>query len=80
MSQIASFSSVEQQINSNAKLDALLTSVTISQASGLVGRNVVTDDGSISGEIASIRITSTGAQAKLVDGRSVTLGPGVTVS
>ncbi|MGH1418897.1 MAG: flagellar hook assembly protein FlgD [Hyphomicrobiaceae bacterium] len=80
MSQIASFSAVEQQINSNTKLDALLTSMTITQASGLVGRNVSTDDGSISGSIASIRITSNGAEARLENGKSVTLGPGVTVS
>lgn len=80
MSQIASFSAVEQQINSNAKLDALLTSMTITQASGLVGRNVATNDGSVSGEITSIRITSNGAEAKLLNGGSVALGPGVTVS
>ncbi len=79
MSQIASFSAVEQQINSNTKLDALLTSMTISQASGLVGRNVSTNDGSITGEIASIRITSNGAEARLQNGQSVALGPGVTV-
>ncbi len=80
MSQIASFSAVEQQINANQKLDALLTSMTISQASGLVGRSITSGDGLVSGEIASIRITSDGAQATLQNGKTVTLGAGVTVS
>lgn len=80
MSQIASFSSVEQQINANKKLDALLTSMTISQAGGLIGRNVTSADGSDSGEIASIRISSDGAEATLQNGQTVALGPGVSVS
>jgi flagellar basal-body rod modification protein FlgD len=80
MSQLASFSSVEQAVKTNTKLDALLTSMALTQAEGMIGRVVTSADGSVSGQVSAIRITADGAVARLSDGRELALGAGVTVS
>lgn len=80
MSQLASFSNVEQSIKMNAKLDALMTSVNLSQADGMIGRTITSSDGSVSGTIAAVRVTSDGLVAHLADGRELAIGPGITIS
>ena len=80
VSQLASFSAVEQQINANSKLDALLTEASLSQGASIIGRTVTSADGATSGQVASVQITSTGATAVLADGNTVDLGAGVTIS
>lgn len=84
MSQLAQISSVEQAVQTNTKLDTLLSSNALSQAESLIGRTVkFVADGSTeatTGTIASVSIISGGAVANLSDGTSVFLGPGVTIS
>ena len=80
MSQLASFSQVEQQVASNAKLDALLAANALHTADLALGRTVTSADGAISGTVASVQITSDGPVARLADGRTLALGAGVTVS
>ena len=80
VSQLASFSSVEQQVNANSKLDSLLTETSISQAGALIGKTVTSSDGKISGQVASVVISSTGPQATLTNGQTVSLGSGIKVS
>ncbi len=80
MAQLASFSNVEQAIQMNSKLDAMLTSQALSQADGLIGRTVTTMDGSISGKIASFTVMNGTAVAILEDGKMVAIGEGVVVS
>ena len=77
MSQLASFSTVEQQVQTNATLDALLSA----QASNIIGKTVTSADGTTTGVVASVELsTGGGAIAILSNGSQVTLGPGVTVS
>jgi flagellar basal-body rod modification protein FlgD len=77
MSQLASFSTVEQQVQTNATLDALLSA----QASNIIGKTVVSADGTVSGIVKSVELSDGGgAIAILASGARVTLGPGVTVS
>lgn len=77
MSQLASFSSVEQQVRTNSTLDALLSS----QATSLLGKRVTSSDGSISGMVASLQIKTGGSlTATLTNGGTVVIGPGVSVS
>jgi flagellar basal-body rod modification protein FlgD len=77
MSQLASFSTVEQQVQTNATLDALLSA----QASNIIGKTVTSADGTTTGRVASVELsTGGGAIAKLTNGGQVTLGPGVTVA
>lgn len=76
MSQLASFSSVEQQVQTNSTLNSLL----IAQAGGLVGQTVTSADGATSGVVPSIQTNAGGgATATLRDGETVDLGSGVTI-
>ena len=83
MSQFAQMSSVEQAIQTNAKLDTLLSSTALSQAESLIGRTAsfTSSDGqSTTGKITSVRIIQGGAVATLENGTQVQLGPGITIS
>lgn len=83
MTQFAQLSTVEQSVQTNSKLDALLSSSAISQAEGLIGRtaNFTTSDGqTASGTIMSVSISNGSAIATLDDGSRITLGSGLTIS
>lgn len=80
MSQLASFASVEQEIQTNARLDKILSSLTMTQATGAIGKTVTTADGSVSGIVTSVKFFSDSVKAVLQDGSVVSFGPGVTVS
>lgn len=83
MSQFAQLSTVEQAMQTNTKLDALLSSQALSQADGLIGRTVSFTDStgeSFTGKIASISINTNGSIATLEDGTKVAVGPGLTFS
>ncbi|MDX2266249.1 MAG: flagellar hook assembly protein FlgD [Hyphomicrobiales bacterium] len=80
VSQLASFSTVEQAIKTNAKLDSLLTSMSLAQGAGLIGRTASSADGRVTGVIESVRIGREGATADLTGGGSLRLGEGVTIS
>jgi len=83
MSQFAQLSQVEQSIQTNTKLDSLLSSNALLQADGLIGRTATftTSDGvETTGKITSVNIIQGGAVATLEDGSKVLLGPGITIS
>ena len=80
VSQLASFSQVEQQVNTNSKLDALLTQTQLSEAGSVIGKTATSADGTVSGLIKSVQLTSSGAVATLADGNTLTLGSGITFS
>ena len=83
MSQFAQLSSVEQAMQTNTKLDSLLSSQSLSQAEGLIGKTVSFTDSTgatFSGKVASISINTNGAIATLQDGTKVAVGPGITIS
>lgn len=80
LSQLASFSSVEQSIKINSKLDNMLSLQGLSQGSGLIGRTISNADGSITGVVKSITVASDGVLAELDNGQSLVLGPGIKVS
>ncbi|RIY01881.1 flagellar hook assembly protein FlgD [Aureimonas flava] len=79
MSQLASFSNVEQSIKLNQKLEAMTTLSTLTQANNLIGRTVTTGDGSVTGVVKSIQVASDGAIATLEDGKLVLLEAGIKV-
>ena len=80
MAQLASFSQVEQSMMTNSKLDSLLTSSAIEQANQLIGHTLTSADGTLSGKVVSVKITSDGLVAKLDNGKEMSVGPGVTIS
>ncbi|MEL6065069.1 MULTISPECIES: flagellar hook assembly protein FlgD [unclassified Methylobacterium] len=80
MSQLATFSQVEQSVNMNSKLDALLASSTMSEAGNLVGRTVTSADQKSTGTVTSVQMTKDGLVAHLDSGKDVPYAPGMTVS
>jgi flagellar basal-body rod modification protein FlgD len=80
VSQLASFSSVEQAVKTNATLTSILNANLLTQASSYIGKTVSSSDGSISGVVASVRTSSSGATATLANGATISLDSGVTVS
>jgi len=79
VAQLASFSQVEQSVQINNKLNELLQSQTLSQADALIGRTITSADGTVSGEVTSVKLYSDGIVAVLKDGTQVVVGPGITV-
>ncbi len=80
ISQLASFSNVEQTIQTNARLEDLLKSSSIAQAGSLIGRSVSSADGSINGVVKQVEIYDDGVVAILEDGQKVVVSSGLTVS
>src|SRR5438270_13997015 len=81
MSQFAQLSSVEQAMQTNTKLDALLSSQSLSQADGQIGKTVSFTDSTgatFSGKVASVSINTDGSVATLQDGTKGAVGPGLT--
>ena len=79
LAQLASFSAVEQGVNTNKKLDSLMASMQLAQADSLIGHTLTGADGSLIGTIKSVEIGETTSTAILENGGRVELGPGVTI-
>lgn len=79
VAQIATFSQVEQSVETNSRLAELLTSSRIATAESLIGKVVTSPDGGTTGEVVSARIVDGAVIATLASGEEVRIAPGVTV-
>ncbi|MER9947062.1 flagellar hook assembly protein FlgD [Mesorhizobium sp. M0047] len=79
VAQLATFSQVEQSVQSNTKLDQIMQSSALSQADALIGRSITSADGNTTGTVASVRLATSGLIAVLQNGTEVAVGPGVSV-
>jgi flagellar basal-body rod modification protein FlgD len=80
MSQLASFSQVEQTIQTNSKLDTLLASSSLTQAGSYIGKYMTSADGSVKGTVASVKVYSDGIVATTTDGKSILVQAGITLA
>lgn len=80
MSQLASFSNVEQAIKTNAHLENLIQETSLSQATSLIGKTVTSADGTTKGVVASVAINSDGLTAITTSGDKIVIGSGITVA
>jgi flagellar basal-body rod modification protein FlgD len=80
MAQFASFSNVEQGIQMNSKLGALLTASALSQADALLGHTVTSADGKVTGVVKSLKIVAGGLVATLDNGKEIVIGEGIKIS
>jgi flagellar basal-body rod modification protein FlgD len=80
VAQLATFSQVEQSITANSKLDSLLAASGLSIANAVIGRTITSADGTVSGVVASVKVTSDGPIATLADGTTLALTSGIEVS
>ena len=79
LSQLASFSSVEQQIQTNEKLSTLLKSNELGQAANLIDRQITSADGTVSGVVVAVTLADSGAVAKLESGLLVAIEDGIII-
>ena len=79
IAQLATFSQVEQSIQSNTKLDSILQASALAQAGSVIGKHVTSADGATKGVVTEVRLTRTAVNAKLGNGGEVTMGPGVVI-
>ena len=80
VAQLASFSNVEQAIQTNAKLDDLIQMSYLQQAGSIIGRTLTTPDGAVTGKIDEVRVFDDGIVAVLDNGEQVLVSGGVTIS
>ncbi|MFD2650917.1 flagellar hook assembly protein FlgD [Brucella rhizosphaerae] len=80
VSQLATFSNVEQAVQMNSKLETLIANSSLSQAEGWIGRTLTSADGTVSGVVKSVTIQSSGMLAELEDGKTMLIGQGVKIS
>ncbi len=80
VTQLAQFSSVEQAVQTNSKLDQLLASSSLQQADGMIGRTVTSADGKTSGVVESVRIYNDGMIATLKGGATLPITSGIVIS
>ncbi len=80
MAQLASFSQVEQSVQMNQKLDQMLQSSTLDQASAIIGRTITSADGETTGKVEEVRLVSNGIVAVVEGGKEVVVGAGVRIS
>ena len=79
LSQLASFSSVEQQIKTNEHLTALLAMGQAGEAVQLIGSTVASADGSVEGVVSSVTLSNSGVIANLQDGGTVRMSDGARI-
>ncbi len=79
VAQLATFSQVEQTMQSNAKLDQILQSSALAQADSIIGRSITSADGNTTGTVAEVRLATSGLIAILGDGTEIPVGPGVSI-
>jgi flagellar basal-body rod modification protein FlgD len=79
VAQLASFSQVEQSVQINNKLDSILAASSLTQAGTLIGREVTSADGSVTGKVVEVKLYSDGVVAKLEGGTEVPITPGVVI-
>ena len=80
VAQLASFSNVEQTVQTNEKVDRLLSSSFMSNAGSLIGKNISNADGTIAGRISQVRVVDGVGSAVLASGATLAIDSTVTIS
>jgi len=80
MSQLATFSQVEQTVKTNKNLESLLQRTSLQEANSVIGRTVTSEDGKITGVVKEVTLYNDGIVAKLDSGKTLVIGPGVKIS
>ncbi|MBD8553445.1 flagellar hook assembly protein FlgD [Rhizobium sp. CFBP 8762] len=70
---------VEQTIKTNTNLELLLSRNAISEASAMIGKQVSSADGAVTGIVKEVKLYSDGIIAVLDTGNELLVGPGTKV-
>lgn len=79
VSQLATVSEVGQSVQMNTNLSSLLTTAQLDQAENLIGQTISSSNGSTSGTVSSVSVTSSAQTATLTNGDKLTLGDNVII-
>ncbi|QPC85408.1 flagellar hook assembly protein FlgD [Mesorhizobium sp. NBSH29] len=79
VAQLATFSQVEQSVQVNRKLDQILQASSLAQADALIGRDITSADGKMSGTVMEVKLKADGIVAILAGGKEVPITPGVSI-
>jgi flagellar basal-body rod modification protein FlgD len=80
ISQLASFSQVEQQIQTNSHLETALQNQWVSQAADYIGKQIMSADGTVTGTVKEVSVYSDGIIAVTEAGDKVLIQPGISVA
>ncbi|MGJ0391837.1 MAG: flagellar hook assembly protein FlgD [Methylocystis sp.] len=80
VTQLATFASVEQSVQGNQLLTSLLDTSRLDQATNAIGKTVTSADGTVSGIVKSVSLTSSGLVASLDTGSQIAIDSSVTIS
>jgi flagellar basal-body rod modification protein FlgD len=80
VSQLATVSQVGQAVQTNTTLSSMLTEASLTQAELAVGSTMTSTDGTVSGQIQSVNVDSSGnATGNTVNGGTITYSDGALV-
>ncbi|MDQ0419784.1 flagellar basal-body rod modification protein FlgD [Peteryoungia aggregata LMG 23059] len=79
IAQLATFSQVEQSIQTNSNLETLITGNALTNASSYIGKTITSADEKTSGVIASVRVYSDTMVATTTEGKDIPITVGVRV-
>jgi flagellar basal-body rod modification protein FlgD len=80
IAQLATFSQVEQTIQTNRRLEMLLQSSALSEANAVIGRTLTSTDKLTTGVVKEVILRSDGITAVLEDGKKIDVTSGVSIS
>ena len=80
LAQLATFAEVEQSVAIRDALVETGRSAALAQADAVIGRELTSADGTVSGTVGSVRLTSDGLVAVLRGGEEVAVEAGVTIA
>lgn len=79
VAQLATFSQVEQSIQMNRRLEAMLQGSAMSQAAALIGREIETMDGKAAGIVKELEMYADGTVLVLDNGTKVPMGSSIII-
>ncbi len=80
VSQLATFSQVEQSIKMNSNLESLINQSNLTNASNYIGKTITSADGKTSGVVAMVEVTSEGLTATTTTGKLINISQGISIS
>lgn len=79
LSQLASFSNVEQAIQMNTKLDSLMASTNLNIGANLIGKNIYWPSSGVEGRVAAVIIDQGAVSVELESGDTLPIGAEVKI-
>lgn len=80
ISQLATFSQVEQSVKMNSNLSSLIQAQSFSQAADMIGKHITSADDKVKGIIKQVEVYSDGVVAITEKGDKVLIQPGIILS